>query len=91
MNYNRLMIERRKKIDLHEIKTLLYKGKIKPVMIAERAGVSPVTVRSVLNGHGKSKNIQQVVADLLNIPYESLWDPLNNHKAHSTRPKKGCK
>ncbi len=76
---------------LHEIKSILYRKQIKPAAIADRAGVSPITVRTVLNGHGKSRKVQQTVADLLNIPYESLWDPLNNHKAHSTRPKKGCK
>ncbi len=57
----------------HQIKTMLYMRKIKPKEIAKKAGVSPITVRTVLNGHGKSRKVQQAIAELLNKPYEKLW------------------
>jgi len=76
---------------LHRIKTLLYLRKIKPAEIAKLAGVSPHTVRVVLNGFGTSRNVQQVIADLLNRPYERVWDQSARHKTHSNKSKKGCK
>ncbi|HBE45710.1 MAG TPA: hypothetical protein DDW17_09810 [Deltaproteobacteria bacterium] len=64
---------------LHQIKTMLYARKIKPVNIADKAGVSHTTVRIVLNGYGTSRKIQQTIADMLNRPYEKLWS-MSRHR-----------
>lgn len=73
---------------LHQIKTMLYLRKIKPAEIAKRAGVSPITVRLVLNGHRTSRRIKQAVADLLNKPYEKLWGNDPHHESIITNKKK---
>lgn len=90
-----MMITRAKKsAHLHEIKSLLYLRKIKPATVAEKAGVSPITVRTVLNGHGTSSKVRQAIADLLNIPCERLWGPSahrKHHKGHYNKGKKACK
>lgn len=83
-----MMMVCRKKMTLHRIKTLLYMKKIKPVMIARIAGVSPITVRTVLNGHGTSKKVKQAIADLLNMPYERIWGASDHHRAIITNGKK---
>lgn len=72
---------------LHRIKTMLYLRKIKPIHVAALAGVSHITVRTVLNGHGTSRNVKQAVADLLNKPYEKLWgsDPHYNNRIVSEK------
>lgn len=62
---------------LHRIKSMLYFRKIKPADIAKKAGVSPITARIVLNGHGTSRRVKQAVADLLGKPYEKLWGDLH--------------
>jgi hypothetical protein len=66
---------------LHQIKTMLYARKIKPITIAKRAGVSHITVTIVLNGYGKSRKVQKAVAELLNKPYEKLWGTNHHHEA----------
>ncbi len=73
---------------LHRIKTMLYLRRIKPAEIAERAGVSPITVRLVLNGHRTSRRIKQTVADLLNKPYEKLWGDFDHNKTILSDKKK---
>ena len=90
-----MMIAQVKKItNLHRIKSLLYLRKIKPAEIAKIAGVSPITVRTILNGHGTSEKVRRTIADLLKIPYERLWNPSrhhNHHKANNNKSKKACK
>lgn len=56
-----------------KIKALMALREIKFKQIAENLGVSPVTVSVVLNGHSKSRRIQQAIADALELPIEELW------------------
>ncbi len=77
-------------MNLHDIKTELYRRKIKPAQIADVARVSPVTVRSILNGHGTSRSIQQAIAELLGAPYETLWgDMSDRHESIVSNTKGG--
>ena len=73
---------------LHRIKAMLYLRKIKPAVIAQGAGVSPITVRTVLNGHGTSRRVKRAVADLLNKPFEKLWGNDSHCESIITNKKK---
>lgn len=51
---------------------LLMKG-ITLAEIARGLGVSRTWVSLVVNGHKKSRRIQEAIADALGVSYESLW------------------
>lgn len=57
-----------------KIKSLMALKGIKGVDIAARLGVSRVTVSIVITGKGKSKRIQQAIADILGVSYGKLWN-----------------
>ncbi len=75
-----MITPKRKKMTLHEIKTMLYRRKIKPAQAAEVTGVSHITVCTVLNGFRTSHKIKQAVAHCSDKAYEKLWgtDPHHN-------------
>lgn len=52
---------------------MLVERGIKYKKIAELAGVKPATVYVVLNGHRKSKKIQDAIAATLDMPYHEVW------------------
>lgn len=56
-----------------EIKAQLVRNGIKVKDVAREANVAPVTVSVVLNGHRKSRNIQDTIARLLGKTYRQLW------------------
>jgi len=56
-----------------EIKAQLVRNGIKIKDVAAEANVAPVTVSVVLNGHGKSRHIQETIARMLHKPYKKLW------------------
>jgi transcriptional regulator with XRE-family HTH domain len=60
-----------------KLKSLLIKNGIKQKDIAEKAGVSRVTVSVVMGGHGSSQRIKAVTAELLGISldkFEKIWE-----------------
>lgn len=58
---------------LLKIKAMLVERGIKITDIAKKAGVSRITVSVVITGKGKSRHIQQTIADVLGKPYKKLW------------------
>ncbi len=60
-------------LHLKKIKAMLIERDIKINDIANLAGVSPTTVSVVITGKGKSIPIQKTIAEVLNVPYETLW------------------
>lgn len=56
-----------------KIKSLLVKHGIKQKDIAAELGLTIGTVSGAINGHFKSRRIQQKVAELLSMDYEKLW------------------
>lgn len=56
-----------------KIKSLMVLKGITQTNIAAQLGVSRSTVACVVNGHGKSRRIQQAIADALGEKYERLW------------------
>lgn len=75
-----------KKITLHDLKTELYRLRIKPAhivqYIAEAGGgrISAVTVRTVLNGHGTSRKVWEAVAHLSGMQYDTIMEIVQSHK-----------
>lgn len=56
-----------------KIKALMVLKGITQTDIAKHLGVSRCTVTCVVNGHGRSRRIQQAIADALGEKYEVLW------------------
>ena len=60
----------------NEIKALLVERGIKQKDIAPLVRPRPVhpkTVNIVINGHQRSRPIQEAIARILDIPYEKIW------------------
>ena len=57
-----------------KVKSLMALKGIKGVDVAAQLGVSRVTVSIVITGKGKSKRIQQAIADILGVSYGKLWN-----------------
>ncbi len=78
------MIEGAKKMKTDMLKrrrkALLALHGLTHVQIASEIGLSPSTVQVVVNGHRKSRRIQQHIADRLNVPFEKLWGTGGHHK-----------
>lgn len=55
------------------IKALLVEKGITQVSIAQKIGVSRVTISVVLGGHGKSRRIQVAIARALRMRLTDLW------------------
>ncbi len=49
--------------------------------IAKKAGVSETWVSLVINGHGKSERIRQIIAEALGMDPEDLWNNNDNKRA----------
>jgi transcriptional regulator with XRE-family HTH domain len=58
-----------------KVKSLMVLHDIKGVEIARKLNRSPKTVSIVLTGRGRSKYIEQAVADALGMPHEKLFPP----------------
>lgn len=63
---------------------LLKRAKVATIDIAKEAGVTASTVRSIVNGFGRSYRVEAAIARLLNMPYDQLFSAVKH-----TRP--GCK
>ena len=55
------------------VRSLLVRRKIRNKDVAEQACVTASCVSRVLHNHAESRNVKQVVADLLGMKYEKLW------------------
>jgi len=56
-----------------EIKALLIKKGIKQSDIATELEVTPGCISGVVNGHYRSKRVEQAIADKLKMPYQKVW------------------
>lgn len=63
-----------------KVKSLMVLKGISGVEIARRLGLSPVTIYIVVSGRGKSRRVQQTIADALGMSFAELW-PGDNNKA----------
>lgn len=66
-----------------KVKSLLVLKGIKMVDVAKQIGVSRVTVSIVITGKGKSRRIQQAIADMLGKSYEELWLSGKNNRRNN--------
>lgn len=62
----------------NKIKAMLMERGITAAAIGRALTLDRVTVSVVINGYGKSKRIQQYIADALGVEFKYLWG--NNHK-----------
>jgi len=56
-----------------KIKSKMVLAGVSQTDIAVSLGIKPSTVSAVINGHRKSKRVQRAVAEVLQVPFESLW------------------
>lgn len=63
-----------------KVKSLMVLKGITGVDIARKLNLSPVTVYIVVSGRGKSRRIQQTIANALGMSFTELW-PRDNDKA----------
>lgn len=66
----------------HEIKTELYRQKIKMAEIGRSLGVTLQAVDRTIRGYNKSPRIRKRVSEKLNIPYFDIWPGGDGGTAH---------
>lgn len=71
-----------------KIKALMILKGVKSIDIARKLGVSHVTVSVVLTGKGKSRRIQQAIADALGVSFHDIWSKKNNKKNNTKKGKR---
>jgi len=57
-----------------EIKAKLILKGIKQVDIARDLGLDKTTVNKIIHRRGRSKRIEEYIANLLGLSYEKVWD-----------------
>jgi predicted transcriptional regulator len=67
------MLDGAKKMDANKIKAQLIAKGIKQVDIARTLGISKGVVSQVISGTRQSYRVQEYIARLLHVPFESLW------------------
>lgn len=65
----------------NQIRARLLEQDIKVMDVARRFRVSPTTVSVIINGWGKSKRIQEWIAEQLGMAYAAVWGRNNHRKA----------
>lgn len=60
-------------MDANKIKAQLIAKGIKQVDIARTLGISKGVVSQVISGTRQSYRVQEYIARLLHVPFESLW------------------
>jgi DNA-binding Xre family transcriptional regulator len=63
-----------------KVKSLMVLKGIKGTDIARQLGLSRVTVSVVITGKGKSRRIQQAIADTLGVSFDDLWSEKNKKR-----------
>lgn len=59
--------------NVRKIKALMIINQVKNKDIADLLNVTEIWVSLVLNGRGKSRPVQQAIADALGMEYTDLW------------------
>ena len=54
--------------------------------IADQCGVEPASVNAVVNGRGRSKNIENRIAVVTGVPREMLWPQWYGPKTKRSKP-----
>ncbi len=63
-----------------KVKSLMVLKGIKGTDSARQLGLSRVTVSVVITGKGKSRRIQQAIADTLGVSFDELWSEKNKKR-----------
>ena len=58
----------------NQIKARLIERGITQAAIAQKLGISHITVSIVIGGYGTSRRIQEYIAELLGMKFKDLWN-----------------
>lgn len=56
-----------------KIRAVLIEKKVKQIEIAREFGVTSGAISRVIDGHFKSRRIQQAISEKAHIPFEKMW------------------